>query len=118
MLCSFFFFFFSNLFSLKQSNAHHFNGSIMKPFEKRLRVAEGSFSPESYLGQTVSNEYEPICIAWSAVDEWKPNCGALWYSPRSMKLPTVCEVKEEGVPTSVQYVPIEYLMVINILFLP
>jgi hypothetical protein len=89
------------------------DGDVMKKIPKRDRVIDAykKIAPKAFLGRTDDNTYSPICIAWSASDNWEPNCGALWWSPASMKLPVICEVKEEGVTSSVHYVPIEHLMV-------
>ena len=32
------------------------------------------------------NSFPPIFVTWNSVDDWKPGCGALWFSPRALEI--------------------------------
>jgi hypothetical protein len=93
---------------IEQKGAKNFDKTPLKV--PPLRPRAPPTAPASYLGKTEDNMYHPVCIAWSGYFQWTPNCGALWWSPSALKLPTVGEHKAPGVQAPVHYVPIEHVM--------
>jgi len=81
-----------------------------------------------FLGDTETNTYDPVCIAWSSQQNWTRGCGKLWWSPEYLGLPVVdrIEVNDiedneytrsmglEGTAGIFGLVPIEYLLVSRI----
>jgi hypothetical protein len=80
-----------------------------RPITKRLMDA-----PSNYLGLSEKNVFEPICVYWTGVDDWTPNCGALWWSPSAMQLRNVKTVSHrfEALNSPLaSLVPLEHVMV-------
>jgi hypothetical protein len=86
------------------------------------RYSEGDLR---FLGDTKANCYDPVCVAWSSVENWSRECGKFWWSPESLGLPILdhVEVNDKrdneytrragihGTIGNLGLVPIEYIMV-------